>query len=308
MKKTGGNTLGKVLKKNKKSATRSFGSSRRENHNSDPFYHSRLYAHVSKSGKTLKKKDFIENVIPQSVTNKIYCQSSESMEQLPDSSVHLMITSPPYNASKTYDEDRTLQEYRLLLRKVFEGTWRVLVTGGRACINVANLGRSPYIPLHAILIEEMLSIGFLMRGEIIWNKGTSAGISTAWGSWKSPSNPALRDTHEYILIFSKASFSRPRNEENATISKEEFVCYTKSMWDFRTISALKVGHPAPFPEELPYRLIQLYSYKEDVILDPFCGSGTTCVVADTAGRRYVGYDNVPEYVALARDRLKKKML
>lgn len=244
-----------------------------------------------------------ENPLPLEAENRLFCQSSESMHQLPDGSVHLMITSPPYNASKQYDDNLSLAQYRALLGRVFKEVYRVLVTGGRACINVANLGRSPYIPLHVYLIEEMLSLGFLMRGEIIWDKGSSAGISTAWGSWNSPTNPTLRDTHEYILVFSKESFSRKKPASPASIVKEEFVDFTKSLWQFRSESARKIGHPAPFPEELPYRLMQLYSFQQDVVLDPFCGSGTTCLAALKNGRRYIGYDNEPEYIALAEKRL-----
>jgi modification methylase len=283
----------------KKTQTKTFGASRRENHDAQAFYQSRLY----EGRQTQPLQNGAENRMPDEVINRLYCQSSETMAQLPDASVHLMITSPPYNASKQYDDDLSLAEYRAFLKQVFREVYRVLVTGGRICINVANLGRSPYIPLHAFIIQDMLDIGFLMRGEIIWDKGTSAGISTAWGSWKSPSNPTLRDTHEYILVFSKGSFSRQKPGPSATISKEEFVALTKSLWQFRSVSARKIGHPAPFPEELPYRLIQLYSFENDVILDPFCGSGTTCAVAARTGRRYVGYDNNPDYIALAAERL-----
>ena len=121
------------------------------------------------------------------------------MKEIPDNSVHLMITSPPYNVSKEYDEDLSLDEYLILLKNSFKETYRVLVNGGRACINVANLGRKPYIPLSDYISQIMYEIGFNMRGEIIWNKAASASPSTAWGSWQSASNPILRDVHEYIL-------------------------------------------------------------------------------------------------------------
>ena len=135
------------------------------------------------------------------------------MDELPDNSVHLMITSPPYNVTKEYDENLNLEEYLLFLKRVWIETFRVLVPGGRACINIANLGRKPYIPLHSYLIEDMLEIGYLMRGEIIWNKASSASPSTAWGSWLSAANTVLRDIHEYILIFSKDTFSRTRKNK-----------------------------------------------------------------------------------------------
>jgi site-specific DNA-methyltransferase (adenine-specific) len=226
------------------------------------------------------------------------------MAELKDNSVHLMVTSPPYNVGKDYDEDLSLQEYLHLLKNVFTEVYRTLVWGGRACINIANVGRSPYIPLHSYIIKDMLSLGFLMRGEIIWDKAASAGSSTAWGSWKSATNPCLRDVHEYIMVFSKGSFSRKKPEgRDATISRDEFLTLTKSVWSFPTVSARRIGHPAPFPVELPYRLIQLYSFEEDVVLDPFMGSGTTAIACLRTGRHYIGYDINDEYVQQARDRV-----
>ncbi len=280
-------------------STSSFGTPGRIGHDASKFYESRLYEGLKKE----KKVRYIENEIPEIHRNQIFCKSSEQMEELPDNSVHLMITSPPYNASKDYDDNLSLAEYLRLLKQVWAETWRVLVPGGRACINIANLGRKPYIPLHSYIIEDMQEIGFLMRGEIIWNKASSASPSTAWGSWLSASNPVLRDVHEYILIFCKDSFSRSRQEKENTIQKEEFLEWTKSVWTFPAVSAKKIGHPAPFPEELPHRLIQLYSFKGDVILDPFAGSGTTCLSALKSERCYVGYDISEEYIRLANRRI-----
>ena len=216
----------------------------------------------------------------------------------------IMVTSPPYNVKKEYDKDLSLDEYRTLLKAVFKETYKKLVTGGRSCINVANLGRKPYIPLHSYIIEDMLQLGYFMRGEIIWNKASSASPSTAWGSWQSAANPVLRDIHEYILVFSKESFSRKRGNNKDTIAKEEFLEWTKSVWTFPAVSARSIGHPAPFPEELPHRLIQLYTFEKDVVLDPFCGSGTACLAALKDGRHYIGYDIEPEYVKLANRRIK----
>lgn len=279
--------------------TSSFGTSGRINHDSSEFYDSKLY----NSQKVPDKVEYKELKISSDCIDKIYCKSSENMEEIPDYSVHLMITSPPYNVKKEYDEDLSLAEYRELLKNVFEETYRKLVTGGRACINVANLGRKPYIPLHSYIIEDMLDIGYLMRGELIWNKASSASPSTAWGSWLSAANPVLRDIHEYILIFSKESFSRRKEERENTIKKEEFLEWTKSVWTFPAVSARSIGHPAPFPEELPHRLIQLYSFKDDIVLDPFCGSGTTCLSASKNERHYIGYDINQEYVDLAENRV-----
>ncbi len=225
------------------------------------------------------------------------------MDELPDNSIHLMVTSPPYNVSKEYDDDLSLIGYLKLLNTVWKEVHRVLVPGGRACINIANLGRKPYIPLHSYIIEGMQEIGFLMRGEIIWNKASSASPSTAWGSWLSAANPVLRDIHEYILIFSKDTFSRKRDTRENTIKKEDFIEWTKSVWTFPAVSARQIGHPAPFPETLPHRLIQLYTFKEDVVLDPFVGSGSTCLSAVKDKRKYIGYDINPVYVKLAESRI-----
>jgi len=279
--------------------TSSFGTPGRINHDSSKFYSSRLYDNFKHS----EKISFTENPIPEGRLDKIYCTTSEIMNEIPDYSIHLMITSPPYNVTKEYDNNLSLKEYRELLKTVFKETYKKLVTGGRACVNIANLGRKPYIPIHSYIIEDMLEIGYLMRGEIIWNKASSASSSTAWGSWLSAKNPVLRDIHEYILIFSKDSFTREFNQKRNTIKKEEFLEWTKSVWTFPAVSAKSIGHPAPFPEELPHRFIQLYSFKDDVILDPFCGSGTTCLSALKDGRHYVGYDNKPEYVELANRRI-----
>lgn len=279
--------------------TSSFGTSGHINHDATKFYESRLYDGL-RNGKKVK---YIENEIHEKNINRIFCKSSEKMDELPDNSVHLMVTSPPYNVSKEYDDDLSLNEYLKLLNTVWRETYRVLVPGGRACVNVANLGRKPYIPLHSYIIEGMQEIGYLMRGEIIWNKASSASPSTAWGSWLSAANPVLRDIHEYILIFSKETFSRKKENRENTIKKEEFLEWTKSVWTFPAVSARQIGHPAPFPEELPHRLIQLYTFKNDIVLDPFVGSGTVCLSAIKDKRNYIGYDIDSEYVKLAERRI-----
>lgn len=279
--------------------TSSFGTSGRINHDSSKFYNSKMYKAIDEN----KVEDIVDREFPQKYINKIIFGSSEKMEELPDNSVHLMITSPPYNASKEYDQDLTLKEYLGLLKKVFTETYRVLINGGRACINLANLGRKPYIPLSDYVSKMMIEIGFNMRGEIIWNKGSSASPSTAWGSWLSAANPILRDVHEYILIFSKGSFSRNRAGRINTITKEQFLEWTLSVWNMKAVSARSIGHPAPFPEELPYRLIQFYSFKGDIVLDPFIGSGQTAIAALKSERKYVGYDTSKEYIELANKRI-----
>lgn len=284
----------------RKTQTTSFGSVVRESHSSKKFYSSKLF----KDFELPNNIDFKENIIDGADLNKFYCKSSENMDEIPDNSVHLMITSPPYNVGKEYENDLSLDEYLDLLSSVFTQTYKKLVTGGRACINIANIGRKPYIPFHAMIIEIMLDLGFLMRGEIIWDKSASGGGSCAWGSWMSASNPVLRDYHEYILVFSKGSYSKNKNQvKKDTIERDDFINWTKSIWTFPAVNAKKIGHPAPFPVELPHRLINLYSYEGDVVLDPFCGSGSTCIAAIQNNRNFIAYDIKKEYIELAKKRI-----
>jgi site-specific DNA-methyltransferase (adenine-specific) len=295
------------MKQFKREGTKSssFGTNGRINHDSSKFYNSKLYKELNNNYQEVSKSI---NEFPNNLLNKIILGSSESMSQIPDNSLHLMITSPPYNVSKDYDDDLSLNEYLILLKKAFAETYRVLVNGGRACINVANLGRKPYIPLSDYISQIMIEIGFNMRGEIIWNKAASASPSTAWGSWQSAANPTLRDIHEYVLVFSKGDYKRERKKDELekrknTITKEQFMEWTKSIWTMNAESARRIGHPAPFPEELPYRLIQLYTFTNDIVLDPFIGSGTTGVAALKSDRFFIGYDTNKDYIELAEKRL-----
>lgn len=289
-------------RKRKATRTSPFGSPGRSSHNADDFYHSPLYSNLSVD----EPGDDYENLVSGDTLDRLFCASAEKMEDVPENSVHLMVTSPPYNVGKEYDQNYTLEEYRDFLVRVWREVHRVLVPGGRACINIANLGRKPYIPLHAYLIQDVLELGFLMRGEIIWNKASSASSSTAWGSWCSPTNPTLRDIHEYILVFCKGSFRRNKSQQaSGTITQPEFLELTKSVWTFPAETARKIGHPAPFPVELPRRLIELYTFAGDIILDPFMGSGQTALAALSTGRHYIGYEINPQYVTLAEKRIRE---
>lgn len=284
----------------KSTSTRSFGSSGWSSHDSSSFYNRKLFDNVL----IKPNEDQSVTLLPPLLHNVIICKSSISMSEIPNNSIHLIVTSPPYNVGKTYDLDLTLNEYLDLLTNVFSECYRVLIPGGRICLNIADLGRKPTIPLHSLCTIQLVSMGFFLRGEIIWNKGVSAGMSTAWGSWKSPSNPTLHDVHEYILVFSKNKFSRHKEEnKEPTISKDEFLTYHNSIWSFPTVSAKRMGHPAPFPVELPYRCIQFYTYSNDIVLDPFMGSGSTAVAAKKTGRIYVGYEINLEYCELANNRI-----
>ena len=285
--------------------TSGFGTKGRVNHDSSKFYDSKLYKEIINNN-----SDIIVNEFPNELLNTIIQGSCENMKDIPNNSIHLMITSPPYNVSKEYDNDLSLEEYLNLLKNCFAETYRVLVDGGRACVNIANIGRKPYIPLSDYVSKIMIEIGFNMRGEIIWNKSAGAGISTAWGSFQSASNPILRDVHEYILIFSKGNYKRERDKNEKefrkdNISKEEFIEWTKSVWTMNPESAKRIGHPAPFPEELPNRLIKLFSFTNDIVLDPFMGSGTTAIASIKNNRNFVGYEINEEYINLANNRIEK---
>ena len=285
--------------------TSKFGTKGRVNHDSSKFYDSKLYKEIINNN-----SDIIVNEFPNELLNTIIQGSCENMKDIPNNSLHLMITSPPYNVSKEYDNDLSLEEYLNLLKNCFAETYRVLVDGGRACVNIANIGRKPYIPLSDYISKIMIEIGFNMRGEIIWNKSAGAGISTAWGSFQSASNPILRDVHEYILIFSKGNYKRERDKNEKefrkdNISKEEFIEWTKSVWTMNPESAKRIGHPAPFPEELPNRLIKLFSFTNDIVLDPFMGSGTTAIASIKNNRNFVGYEINEDYINLANNRIEK---
>ena len=232
----------------------------------------------------------------------IYHKSSESMPEINDNSIALTVTSPPYNIDKDSDESLTSLEYWDLMNTCFSEVYRSTQPGGRLVVNIANLGRKPYQPLNKQFTDMLINLGFLMRGEIIWQKSKGANANFAWGSWMSASNPVLRDIHEYCLVFSKESFKRQLSGES-TISKEDFMDSTLSIWNIAPERARKIGHPAPFPVELPKRFVELYSFKDEVILDPFMGSGTTAIAAKSLNRHYIGYEINSEYIELANTRL-----
>jgi DNA modification methylase len=283
----------------KSTATKSFGTGNRETHDSSAFYKRQLFATVP-----VRKVSECMNQIPQRLLDSVFLRSSESMTELPENCVSLMVTSPPYNVGKDYDLDLTLDEYLEFLKRVLTETHRVLVPGGRIAFNVANIGRKPYIPLNGYIAALASEIGFLMRGEIIWIKAKGASGSCAWGSWMSASNPTLRDLHEYVLIFSKQRFDRS-DKGKSTISRDEFMAATTSIWHIPPESARRIGHPAPFPVALVERLIHLYTFEGETILDPFMGSGSTAVAALNCKRHFVGYEIDPVYVQLCNERIRE---
>jgi DNA modification methylase len=287
--------------------TSAFGTSKRERHDSSTFYERNLYSAFFKEPASAKEL-VVEAPALEGWVDQVYEKSSTAMRDVPDNGVALAFTSPPYNVGKEYDDDMGFEEYLALIRDVGKEVYRVLKPGGRYVINIANLGRKPYIPLHSFFYSlHIKELGFLPMGEIIWQKGKGASGSCAWGSWRSAKAPRLRDLHEYLLVFAKQSYARPDKGES-TIGRDEFMAATLSIWDIPPESAKRVGHPAPFPVELASRVIQLYSYLDDVVLDPFLGSGTTCVAAKQLGRKYIGFDISKEYCTLARERLAKTTL
>jgi modification methylase len=281
--------------------TKNFGTGKRESHDASKFYDRSMFDEMPKEvpAKQLLK---ITTPDPGRWADQLYCQSSEKMSQIPDNSIALAFTSPSYNAGKDFDEDMGLSDYLSVIAGVGQEVYRVLRPGGRYVINIANLGRKPYIPLHAFYYRIHMEAGYLPMGEIIWQKARGASGSCAWGSWMSAKAPRLRDLHEYLLVFAKQSFSRPDKGES-NIGKQEFMDATLSVWEIPPESAKKIGHPAPFPVPLAERVIRLYSYRGDVVLDPFMGSGTTCVAAKQTGRHYLGYDIESKYLNLAEKRL-----
>lgn len=257
--------------------------------------------YVSKFQTDMSKTD-VEKNKKTNKKNIIFNKSAENMDDLIDNCISLTVTSPPYNVGKLSDNNLSDEDYWKLMRQCFEEVYRVTESGGRLVLNVANLGRKPYIPFSNMFTDLMLDLGFLMRGEIIWQKSKGANANFAWGSWLSASNPVIRDIHEYCLVFSKEGMSKG-SKGKSTIEKDEFMESTLSIWNVNPARAKKIGHPAPFPVELAERFINLYSYEKDLILDPFIGSGTTALAASKLKRNYIGYEVNAEYCKLAEKRL-----
>jgi DNA modification methylase len=239
--------------------------------------------------------------------NKIICADVlEGLARLPADSVHLAITSPPYNLEKNYEHhDDALEdkEYLQWMADVWAATLRVLANGGRLCINVGeNKRQTITCPTFSAFISQCLELDMLYRGTIIWNKN-SAAKHCAWGSWKSCSNPHLVPRHEYIIVFSKGDFKLEGDRELCDITDKEFMECTRSVWGFGPESKKRIGHPAPFPEELPRRLIRYYSYRRNTVLDMFAGSGTVGVVASQLDRSFILIDSSPKYCDIAKQRI-----
>ena len=292
--------------------TARFGVGRRESHDASAFYGRRLFERPNGPAEDVpamlaalalnssRAGAGAANLYPDWAVDALFQHSSECMFELPDGCVALAVTSPPYSCGKQYDTDQTLVEYLRLLHRVFRETARVLVPGGHAAINVAGLGRKPYVPLQACVTWLLADAGLMPQGEIIWVKAKGASGSCAWGTFRSARNPVLRDAHEYVVIARKPG---KRAKGVDTISKAAFQRGTIAKWYIPAESAKRVGHAAPFPVELPRRLIELYAYRNELVLDPFIGSGSTALAARALQRYFVGYDTDPASIALAQRRL-----
>jgi site-specific DNA-methyltransferase (adenine-specific) len=284
--------------------------SRRENHDASAFYERFTPPAVAADADVAARREI----------DDIFCGDASDMDKVDDNSVALVVTSPPYFAGKEYEValgeggvPAGYAEYLAMLESVFADCVRTLEPGGRIAVNVANLGRKPYRSLSADVIWILQDrLRLLMRGEVIWVKARGATGSCAWGSFRRPSNPVLRDLTERVVIASKGRFDRAvaeraRRERDLpsrpSSTSDEFMEATTDVWEIASESATRVGHPAPFPVELPERLIHLYTYRGDLVLDPFMGSGTTAVAALRTDRHYVGYDTDPVYVERAKARV-----
>lgn len=302
---------GRARQRRPSTSTSRFGVGRREAHDASAFY-DRFGAPVVSSDKALGT--------PRHPVDILRAGDARTMSEVDDATVALVVTSPPYFAGKEYEAalgtDHIPENYRAyldMLAEVFAECVVKLEPGGRIAVNVANLGRRPYRSLSADVIDILQNrLRLLLRGEVIWWKGRATTGSCAWGSFQRPGNPVLRDLTERIVVASKGRFDRaltPRQRHvqgrpsTATMFRDEFLEATTDVWEMAPESATRVGHPAPFPVELPQRLIDLYTYRGDLVLDPFVGSGTTAVAAVRTGRHYIGYDTEPSYVAAAEARV-----
>jgi site-specific DNA-methyltransferase (adenine-specific) len=291
--------------------TSNFGAGARESHDATPFYDRFRPPALSTDDRVLA---------PTPVEEPFVHGDARRMDRIADGSVALVVTSPPYFAGKQYEEELEREgvpssylEYLQMLTDVFAECVRTLEPGGRIAVNVANLGRKPYRSLSADVIRILEhDLGLLLRGELIWQKAEGASGSCAWGSYRRAANPVLRDISERVIVASKGRFDRARSARQraseglpheSTLMTDDFMALTLDVWSLPPESARRVGHPAPFPVELPEQLIRLYTYADDLVLDPFMGSGSTLIAAARLGRRYVGYDLDPSYVDIARRRV-----
>jgi len=241
--------------------------------------------------------------------NSIICGDClEMMRLIPSESVHLAVTSPPYNVGisySDYSDDLAYEKYLDWLKEVWKETLRVLVPGGRLAINIAPTSIANFKPVHYDIARDVRDLGFIMRTEILWYKQTMAR-RTAWGSWKSPANPHIIPSWEYVMVFSKNSWRLEGNPQGADITAEEFKKFSDGFWNIPP-ETKRNGHPAPFPEELIYRIIKYFTYSGNTILDMFGGTGTVAVVAVRSNRQFIHIDISEQYCNVAEKRVRKEL-
>ena len=252
------------------------------------------------------------NAVPAKFDNQIICgDSAKILKKLPDNSIDLIFTSPPYNFGLEYaqgGDEQKWDKYFDELFLIFSECIRVVKYGGRIIVNVQPL-YSDYVPTHHVIGEYFRKQGLIWRGEIMWEKNNYNCKYTAWGSWKSPSNPYLKYSWEFLEVFCKGSLKKDGARENADIEADEFKKWVYGKWSIAPSREMKkYDHPAMFPEELARRALRLFSFQGDIVLDPFCGVGTAAVVAKKTGRRYLGVDISKKYCAVARYRLAEILL
>ena len=247
--------------------------------------------------------------LPKAYENQIVCGDSvEILKKLPDNCIDLVFTSPPYNFGLDYENHKDgtkWEDYFGKLFKIFGECIRVVKYGGRIVVNVQPL-YSDYIPIHHIISDFFMKNKMIWRNEILWEKNNYNCKYTAWGSFKSPSSPYMKYTWEFLEVFSKGDLKKIGESSQADITEDEFKAWVLAKWSIAPERKMKeFGHPAMFPEKLAERTLKLFSFKNDIVLDPFNGLGTTTKVAKATGRKYLGIDISEDYCKKAERRLKE---
>lgn len=247
------------------------------------------------------------HTLPDKYMDKVIRGDSEAvLKDVPDNSIDFILTSPPYNFGMEYSEhDDTFfwENYFNKMERILEECVRVLKWSGRLALNVQPLF-SDYIPTHHIFSNMLMKKGLIWKAEILWEKNNYNAKYTAWGSYMSPSSPYLKYTWEFIEVFCKGDLKKRGDKVNIDIEADEFKKWTIGKWTIAPERNMKgFNHPAMFPEELAKRAIKLFTYKGDIVLDPFNGAGTTTYVAKKIDRHFLGIDVSEEYCKSAEKRL-----
>ncbi len=237
---------------------------------------------------------------------RLYQADTASADFIPEGSVDLIVTSPPYNVQVEYgahEDDMSYDAYLEFCERWMRNCFRWLKRDGRFCLNVPlDKNRGGQQSVGADLTTLAKRIGFRYHSTIIWNEG-NISRRTAWGSWLSASAPYVIAPVELIIVLYKEQWKKCSGSGQSDITSEEFIEWTNGLWTFNGESKKKIGHPAPFPIELPKRCIKLFSFVGDIVLDPFAGSGTTLIAGMMYNRRVIGIEIDPNYCELAKQRI-----